>query len=99
MAKNNKPQFSIFKNNKKIKSNLDLLDKSLDSLYQDTYYNQSSNSKDSESIRDDIEKSIDSIMGNTYSNTSIGNMTKMYTKLQLGKMEGNKELKDAIRMF
>lgn len=99
MARDKQKQQGFFKNNKKIKDNLNLLDKSLNSLYYDTYQNQKDNLDDSDKVRNDIEQSIDDIMGTSYSNTSIGNMTKMLSKLQLAKAEGNRELKDAIKMF
>ena len=99
MAKDNKQKFGFLRNNKKIKDNLDLLDKSLDSLYQDTFYDQRSDIDDSESIRNDIEKSISTIMSNTYSNTSVGNISKIYTKLQLDKAKTNQQLIQALDVF
>lgn len=95
MAKKQKSA-SIFKTNKLVKQNLDLLQSSIDDLYQDTYYNSNEDKNQSQQIKNDIDASIDSIRnngGSTY--TSIGNMTQIYTKLALKNASSNKEIMDA----
>ena len=68
-------------NNRTIKNNLDLLDKSLSDLYQDTYYSSRSDLDDSTEIRTDIERSVETIMHNNLDNSSVGNIARMYAKM------------------
>lgn len=67
--------------NRKIKNNLDLLDRSLTDIYSDTYYSTKTNLDDASKIRSDIEKSVETIMNNNLNNSSISNIAKIYTKI------------------
>lgn len=82
--------------NKTIKNNLDLLDKSLSDLYQDTYYSSRSDLDDSTEIRTDIERSVETIMHNNLDNSSVGNIARMYAKMGEANKE-NKDLLDALK--
>jgi hypothetical protein len=97
--RDNKQKNNFLRSNKTIKNNINFLDNHLKELYANTYYNQDTNVKDSDDIRDGIEKSIDTIMMNNYSNVSIGNISKLYGKLQVNNMENNKSLVDAMNIF
>lgn len=79
--KEKKERYSFFKSNRIIKNNLDLLDKSLDDLYNATYADSKYNYTNAKNIRDNIDNHIDNIMANTYSDGSVGNLTKLYSKL------------------
>lgn len=68
-------------NNKRIKNNLELLDRSLTDLYRDTYYNMKTDMDDASSIRSDIERSVETIMNNSLSNNTVGNIAKIYSKM------------------
>lgn len=97
MASNNKDKRN--KNllgNRTIKNNLELLDKSLTDLYQDTYYSSRADLDDSENIRTDIERSVETIMHNNLDNSSVGNIARMYAKMGEASKE-NKDLLDALK--
>ena len=93
---NDNKLLGLFKTNRKIRNNIDLLNKSLDDLYQTTYSDSKQNLDNARKIRDDIDQHIDDIMNNTYTNSSIGNITKLYTKLALDKANSDKDILHSV---
>lgn len=81
MAKKKDSNILNFANNRKIKNNLDLLDKNLADLYQQTYYTSRTDLDDSETIRSDIEKSVSAIMSKNFGDNYSGNIAKVYSKI------------------
>lgn len=83
--------------NRRIKNNLDLLDRTLTDIYSDTYYSTSSGMDDASTIRSDIEKSVETIMNNNLDNSSISNIAKIYSKMNTtdtNLMQAIKDLND-----
>ncbi len=88
---------TLLTKSKSIKQNLDLLDKGIDDLYTDTYMNTPEDHHDSIKIRNQIDKSISNL--NKDKENSIGNMTKIYTRLALKKSMGDSSLLDSMNIF
>lgn len=90
----------LLSSRKAIKQNLDLLDKSVDDLYRDTHMTTIEDKRDSDRIRGEIDDSINGINnGRGYNNTSIGNLTKIYTRAALQDVHGDKKVIDAMSIF
>ena len=79
--KRKNPIKNFFRNNKVIKNNFDLLNKSLNDIYSNTYSDPKDNLTSAKKIRNNIDNHIDNILDKTYTNNSIGNITKLYSKL------------------
>lgn len=77
------PKLFNFMNNRKVKSNFEMLDRNLSDIYKDTYYTSKTDSEDAAAIRSDIEKSVSTIMNNNFGDGTgeTGNISKIYEKL------------------
>lgn len=98
MAKNNK-KLGIFSMNKSVKNKLDLIDKSLDDLYSDTYSTSREDLKQAEKIKSEIDKNLTSLTMGSTSDMSVGNLTKLYQKMQTKKLSNDKQLIDNLEVF
>ena len=82
-----------------IQRNLDLLQTNIDSLYSDTYFNSIEDKNNAQNIKNSIDASIDNLMTTTYSDTSIGNISRLYTRAALTNAKSDKNVIDAMQMF
>ena len=95
--KRKNPIKNFFRNNKVIKNNFDLLNKSLNDIYSNTYSDPKDNLTSAKNIRNNIDNHIDNILDKTYTNNSIGNITKLYSKLAKENGTDEKDLSKAIQ--
>lgn len=95
--RNRNPIRNFFRSNRVIKNNFDLLNKSLDDIYANTYADPKENLTSAKNIRNNIDSHIDSILDKTYTNNSIGNITKLYAKLAKENGTDEKDISKAIQ--
>ena len=88
MANRNRRRLNSPVNIKGINSWIDNIDKSMDSLYSDTYISDRTNLTDLENISDDIERNID-IIARRNSEFDISNISRLYSRLMLKNTMGN----------
>ncbi len=83
-------------NVKKINYWLDNIQKSMNSMYRNTYYSDKSNTNDMNDIVDDIENNISSILRRNNS-MDISGISKLYSKSQLNQALNDKDLEDRVK--
>ena len=98
MAKKDKKP-SIFSMNKSVRNKLDLIDKSLDDLYTDTYSTSREDLKQAEKIKSEIDKNLTQLTMGSTSDMSVGNLTRLYQKMQTKKLSNDKQLIDNLELF
>src|SRR5574344_1978075 len=68
--------------NRKVSKLANFVQSSLDKLYQNTYYTQSSNKHDLDSIQAKLDASIDSIVSNNKEQTGNSSLSTLYSRIQ-----------------